>query len=77
MLSRNYLIHIFNKTIPFTYLIYYIINFLITRISPRRNAIKIPFNVKGNAELYSNDPVKVSELPGQDFTFKKYENESK
>jgi hypothetical protein len=44
-------------------------------INEGRNRIKIPFGVKGNAELYSDDPVKVPELPGQDFTFKKYENE--
>lgn len=44
-------------------------------INEGRNSIKIPFLVKGNAELYSGDPVKVIELPGQDFTFKKYENE--
>ena len=44
-------------------------------INESRNSIKIPFLVKGNAELYSDDPVKIPELPGQDFTFKKYENE--
>jgi hypothetical protein len=44
-------------------------------INEGRNSIKIPFSVKGNAELYSDDPVKVPELPGQDFTFRKYENE--
>lgn len=44
-------------------------------INEGRNSIKIPFLVKGNAELYSDDPVKIPELPGQDFTFKKYENE--
>lgn len=44
-------------------------------INESKNSIKIPFLVKGNAELYSDDPVKIPELPGQDFTFKKYENE--
>ena len=42
-------------------------------INESRNHIKIPFSVK-NAELYSDDQVKVPELSGKDFIFKKYEN---
>jgi hypothetical protein len=44
-------------------------------INEGRNSIKIPFSTKGNVELYSGDEVVVPELPGNDFTFKKYENE--
>lgn len=45
-------------------------------INEGRNSIKIPFSVKNNEELYSDDQVKVPELSSGDFTFKKYEIEN-